>query len=112
IAFCRYFEIPCRYVLGFAKYGKFEPHTWAEFYDTENLSWIPMDLSLNQKFFADATHIPISRLDEKQVSRYFKEVNLEIPQNYDECFKIVNFGTESVVKEDTHVEINVKGKLI
>ncbi len=128
IAFCRYFEIPCRYVLGFAKYGKFEPHTWAEFYDTENLSWIPMDLSLNQKFFADATHIPISLFDEKQVRRYFKEVNLEIPKNhhlisfgdiqnlcgfeYDEIFKIMNFGTESVVKEDAHVEISVKGKLI
>ncbi|CEG12820.1 hypothetical protein MSIBF_A2770001 [groundwater metagenome] len=51
IAFCRYFEIPCRYVLGFAKYGKFEPHTWVEFYDMENFSWVPMDLSLNQKFF-------------------------------------------------------------
>jgi len=128
IAFCRYFKIPCRYVLGFAKYGKFEPHTWAEFYDRDSFSYIPMDLSLNQKFFVDATHIPISRLDERQVRRYFKEVNLEIPKNnhpslfgdiqipsgfkYDEAFRIMNFGTESVVKEDAHVEINVKGKLI
>ncbi|OQX18566.1 MAG: hypothetical protein BWK75_06535 [Candidatus Altiarchaeales archaeon A3] len=128
IAFCRYFEIPSRYVLGFVKYGKFYPHTWAEFYDWENFSWIPMDLSLNQKFFVDATHIPISRFGEGQIKRYFKEVNLEIPKNhhltsfgdiqnlcdfeYDECFKIVNFGTEIVVKEDAHVEINVKGKLI
>ncbi len=112
IAFCRYFEIPCRYVLGFAKYGKFEPHTWVEFYDRENSLWIPMDLSLNQKFFVDATHIPISRLEEKQVSRYFKEVNIEIPNDYDEIFKIINFGTESVVKEDAHVEISVRGKMI
>ncbi len=114
--------------MGFAKYGNFEPHTWVEFYNRENFSWIPMDLSLNQKFFADATHIPISLFDEKQVRRYFKEVNLEIPKNhhlisfgdiqnlcgfeYDEIFKIMNFGTESVVKEDAHVEISVKGKLI
>jgi len=112
IAFCRYLGIPCRYVLGFAKYGKFYPHTWVEFYDKENFSWVPMDIALNQKFFVDATHIPISRFEEKQVRTYFKEVNLEIPKDQDEIFKIMNFGTESVVKEDAHVEIDVRGKLI
>lgn len=112
IAFCRYFKIPCRYVLGFAKYGKFYSHTWAEFYDREIFSWVPMDLALNQKFFVDATHIPISRFGDRQMERYFKEVNLRIPNDCDECFKIVNFGTGSVVEEDANVEINVKGKLL
>lgn len=112
IAFCRYFGIPSRYVLGFAKYGRFWPHTWVEFYDEENFSWVPMDLSLNQRFFVDATHIPISRLDERQIKRYFKEVNIKIPDDYDEIFKIMNFGTESVVEEDAHVEIDVRGRLI
>ncbi|MFN3527835.1 MAG: transglutaminase-like domain-containing protein [Candidatus Altarchaeaceae archaeon] len=108
ISFCRHFKIPARYVLGFAKYGNFYPHTWAEFYDYDENLWIPVDVSLNQKFYVDATHIPISRLNLRQVNRYFKEVNLKILNDFDEIFRIINFGTE----KENYVEIDVKGKIL